>query len=38
MPVYSNAYYDFYTPNLKGYDISMNESWATAIVGAYLAQ
>lgn len=37
MPVYSNVYYDFYTKRLQNYDIRMNESWAKAIVGAYLS-
>lgn len=36
MPVYSNVYFDFYSPNLQEYYVSANVSWAQAIVGAYL--
>ena len=36
VPVYSNVYFDFYTPNLQEYYVGANASWAQAIVGAYL--
>ena len=36
IPVYSNAYYDFYTPELHNYDAGNSVSWAEAIVGATL--
>lgn len=36
VPVYSNVYFDFYTPNLQEYYVGANVSWAQAIVGAYL--
>lgn len=36
IPVYSNVYFDFYTPTLQGYNAGSNVSWAEAIVEAYL--
>lgn len=36
IPIYSNTYYDFYSPNLQGYDIAENTSWAYAILDAVL--
>lgn len=36
IPVYSNIYFDFYTPTLHNYNAGANVSWADAIVGAYL--
>lgn len=37
IPVYSNVYFDFYTPNLQEYYVGSSASWAQAIVGAYLS-
>ena len=36
IPIYSNVYFDFYTPELQDYFIAENESWGKAIIGAYL--
>lgn len=36
MPIYSNVYFDFYSPNLQEYYVGANVSWAQAVVGAYL--
>ena len=36
LPIYSNVYFDFYTPELQDYFIAQHESWGKAIVGAYL--
>lgn len=36
IPVYSNVYFDFYTPTLQNYNAGSNVSWAQAIVEAYL--
>lgn len=36
IPVYSNVYFDFYSPLLQEYYISQNETWGQAIIGAYL--
>ena len=36
LPLYSNAYFDFYTENLHDYPISESVSWGQAIVGASL--
>ena len=36
IPVYSNVYFDFYTPTLHNYNVGASTSWAEAIVGAYL--
>ena len=36
IPIYSNVYFDFFTPLLQEYYISQNESWGQAVVGAYL--
>lgn len=36
IPVYSNVYFDFYTPTLHNYNAGASVSWAQAIVGAYL--
>ncbi len=37
IPVYSNVYFDFYTPTLHNYNAGANVSWAQAILGAYLS-
>lgn len=34
IPVYTNDYYDFYTPALKGYDPSRTQTWSEAIIAA----
>ena len=36
IPIYSNVYFDFYTPELQDYFIAQNETWGKAIIGAYL--
>ena len=36
IPVYSNVYFDIYSPLLQEYYISQNESWGQAIIGAWL--
>ena len=36
IPVYSNVYFDFYTPTLHNYNVGASTGWAEAIVGAYL--
>ncbi len=36
LPIYSNTYYDFYTPALKGYQVTSEQTWAEAILGATL--
>ncbi len=37
IPIYSNAYFDFYTPMLQNYISGDGVSWANAIIGAYLS-
>lgn len=37
IPVYSNAYFDFYTSLLQQYDPSLSTSWAQAVSGSYLS-
>ncbi len=37
IPVYSNAYFDFYTSLLHEYAAADGVSWAEAIIGAYLS-
>lgn len=37
IPVYSNAYFDFYTNTLQNYNISSSATWSQAIVDAYLS-
>ncbi len=37
IPVYSNAYFDFYTNTLQNYLIGSNATWSQAIVEAYLS-
>lgn len=37
IPVYSNAYFDFYTNTLQNYLISSSATWSQAIVSAYLS-
>lgn len=37
LPVYTNAYFDFYTPVLRNYSISEYSSWAEAIVNSYMS-
>ncbi len=34
IPIYSNTYYDLYTPALKGYDPAAAQTWAEALIGA----
>ncbi len=36
LPVYSNVYFDFYSPTLHDYVPGAEPSWADAIIGAYL--
>ena len=36
LPIYSNVYFDFYTPELQDYFIAQHESWGKAVIGAYL--
>lgn len=36
IPIYSNAYFDFYTACLHDYDINTNVTWSEAILGAYM--
>ena len=38
IPIYSNVYFDFYSPLLQDYYISQNETWGQAIVGAWLGE
>lgn len=38
IPLYSNVYFDFYQPLLQNYNISQNESWGQAIIGAILGE
>ena len=35
IPIYSNIYYDFYTPYLQNYHITNNVTWSQAILPAY---
>ena len=35
IPVYSNIYYDFYTPYLQNYVITAQVTWSQAILLAY---
>lgn len=37
IPVYSNAYFDFYTSTLQNYLINSSATWSQAIVAAYLS-
>ncbi len=37
IPVYSNAYFDFYTAALQNYLINSNATWSQAIVEAYMS-
>lgn len=36
IPVYSNIYFDFFTEDLRNYNVDSNVTWAEAIVGATL--
>lgn len=38
IPIYSNVYFDFYTPMLQNYLIGSSITWSQAIVGAYLGE
>lgn len=38
IPIYSNVYFDFYTPMLQNYLIGSSMTWSQAIVGAYLGE
>lgn len=35
IPIYSNIYYDFYSPYLQNYNITNNVTWSQAILPAY---
>ena len=35
IPIYSNVYFDFYTPQLQNYHITENVTWSQAILEAY---
>ena len=35
IPIYSNIYFDFYTPLLQNYNITNNVTWSQAILPAY---
>ena len=35
IPIYSNIYFDFYTPLLQNYDITKRVTWTQAILLAY---
>lgn len=37
IPVYSNVYFDFYTPVLRNYNVADHTTWTGAIVGAYMS-
>lgn len=37
IPLYTNAYFDFYPRVLHGYDISSNIAWSQAVIPAYLS-
>ncbi len=37
IPLYSNTYYDFYTPQLNNYNILSHGTWAQAIIESYLS-
>lgn len=37
IPVYTNAYFDFYTPALMEYSVSEYTGWSSAIVNSYLS-
>lgn len=37
IPIYSNAYFDFYTANLHEYVINENVTWTQAVIGAYMS-
>lgn len=36
IPLYSNAYFDFFTARLHNYDITNNLSWSDAIIESYI--
>ncbi|MBR6090505.1 MAG: ABC transporter substrate-binding protein [Anaerolineaceae bacterium] len=38
IPIYSNVYFDIYTPILQDYYISQYETWGKAIVGSFLGE
>ena len=37
IPVYSNYYYDFYVPELQGYNVSSHVTWSQAVLYSTLA-
>ncbi len=37
IPLYSNMYFDFYTPRLQGYSINQHITWSEALSNAYLS-
>ena len=36
IPIYSNIYFDFYTPYLRNYNITAHVTWSQAILEAWL--
>lgn len=38
IPMYSNVYFDFFSPLLQEYFISQNQSWGQAIIGSVLGE
>ena len=38
LPVYSNVYFDFYSPSLQNYNVVDGIGWSQAIVGAYIGE
>lgn len=38
IPIYSNVYFDFFSPLMQDYYISQNENWGQAIIGAWLGE
>lgn len=38
IPIYSNAYFDFYTSMLQNYEINASATWSQAIVPAYIGE
>ena len=38
IPIYSNVYFDFYTPQLQNYHITEHVTWTQAILEAYFGE
>ena len=38
IPIYSNIYFDFYTPQLQNYFITAHVTWSQAILEAYFGE